>query len=64
MQRLVPLFTGLGYYAKSIEVVCNGTPYLPWIWAPIKLILKVRAKLLGCQKYSCAGDSAGNLQLI
>ncbi|KAL6400957.1 putative NACHT domain-containing protein [Ilyonectria robusta] len=41
MKRLVPLFTGLGYYAKSIEVVCNGTPYLPWIWAPIKLILKV-----------------------
>ena len=42
MRRLVPLFTGLEYYSKSIEVVCNGTPYLPWIWAPIKLILKVR----------------------
>ncbi|KAH6983392.1 hypothetical protein BKA56DRAFT_583622 [Ilyonectria sp. MPI-CAGE-AT-0026] len=41
MKRLVPLFAGLGYYAKSIEVVCNGTPYLPWIWAPIKLILKI-----------------------
>jgi len=43
MRRLTPLFTGLGYYAKSIEVACNGTPYLPWIWAPIKLILKVNA---------------------
>ena len=42
MRRLTPLFTGLQYYAKSIEVVCNGTPYLPWIWAPIKLILKVK----------------------
>ncbi|KAH8652845.1 hypothetical protein BGZ61DRAFT_500804 [Ilyonectria robusta] len=41
MRRLVPLFTGLEYYSKSIEVVCNGTPYLPWIWAPIKLILKI-----------------------
>lgn len=41
MRRLSPLFTGLEYYSKSIEVVCNGTPYLPWIWAPIKLVLKV-----------------------
>ncbi|PHH86849.1 hypothetical protein CDD83_9674 [Cordyceps sp. RAO-2017] len=41
MRRLMPLFTGLGYYSKSIEIVCNGTPYLPWIWAPIKLILKI-----------------------
>jgi hypothetical protein len=41
MRRLMPLFSGLGYYAQTIEVLCNGTPYLPWIWAPIKLILKV-----------------------
>jgi hypothetical protein len=41
MRRLAPLFSALGYYAKSIEVLCNGTPYLPWLWAPIKLILKV-----------------------
>ncbi|KAK3345804.1 hypothetical protein B0T25DRAFT_460566 [Lasiosphaeria hispida] len=41
MRRLEPLFTGLQYYSKSIELLCNGTPYLPWIWAPIKLILKV-----------------------
>jgi len=42
MRRLMPLFDGLEYYSKSIEVLCNGTPYLPWIWAPIKLILTVR----------------------
>jgi hypothetical protein len=41
MRRLMPLFTGLQYYAKSIDVLCNGTPYLAWIWAPIKLILHV-----------------------
>ncbi|KAH7303097.1 hypothetical protein B0I35DRAFT_384399 [Stachybotrys elegans] len=41
MRRLEPLFTGLGYYTKTIEVLCNGTPYMPWIWAPIKLILKI-----------------------
>ncbi|KAI0600377.1 hypothetical protein F4775DRAFT_61536 [Biscogniauxia sp. FL1348] len=41
MRRLMPLFTGLEDYSKLIEVLCNGTPYLPWIWAPIKLILKI-----------------------
>jgi hypothetical protein len=41
MRRLMPLFNGLEYYSKTIEVLCNGTPYLPWLWAPIKLILKV-----------------------
>lgn len=40
MLRLMPLFSGLGYYAQTIDVLCNGTPYLPWIWAPIKIILK------------------------
>ena len=41
MRRLMPLFSGLQHYSATIEVLCNGTPYLPWIWAPIKLILKV-----------------------
>jgi len=41
MRRLMPLFLGLHHYSGAIEVLCNGTPYLPWIWAPIKLILKV-----------------------
>jgi len=40
MRRLDPLFRGLEHYAKVIEVLCNGTEYLPWLWAPIQLILK------------------------
>ncbi len=40
MRRLEPLFRGLEHYSKVIETLCNGTDYLPWIWAPIKLILK------------------------
>ncbi|PKK46107.1 hypothetical protein CI102_10510 [Trichoderma harzianum] len=43
MRRLAPLFTGLGHYSQAIEVLCNGTPYLPWLWAPIKLVLKISA---------------------
>lgn len=42
MRRLEPLFNSLEHYSKPLEVLCNGTPYLPWIWAPIKLILQVR----------------------
>lgn len=41
MRRLAPLFRGLEHYSHTIEVLCNGTPYLPWIWAPIKLVLEV-----------------------
>jgi hypothetical protein len=41
MRRLMPLFSGLEHYSGAIEVLCNGTPYLPWLWAPIKLILRV-----------------------
>ncbi len=29
MRRLSPLFSGLRYYSKAIETLCNGTPYLP-----------------------------------
>ncbi|KAI1273077.1 hypothetical protein F5Y07DRAFT_391555 [Xylaria sp. FL0933] len=41
MRRLSPLFSGLRYYSKAIEIFCNGTPYLPWLWAPISVILKI-----------------------
>jgi hypothetical protein len=49
MRRLMPLFSGLGYYAQAIEILCNGTPYLPWLWAPIKVILKVSQR---CKRQS------------
>lgn len=42
LRRLNNLFAGLDHYARVIEVLCNGTPFLPWVWAPIKLILQVR----------------------
>jgi hypothetical protein len=30
--RIDPLLRGIEKYAKVIEVLCNGTPYLPYIW--------------------------------
>jgi hypothetical protein len=35
LKRLEPLLNGLEAYSKVIEVLCNGTPYLPWIWVSI-----------------------------
>jgi hypothetical protein len=32
MQRIEPFLQALEKYSKTIEVICNGTPYLPWIW--------------------------------
>lgn len=30
--RLRPFFNGLDHYPKAVEVLCNGTPFLPWVW--------------------------------
>jgi|TARA_R110002003_G_scaffold38_9_gene2356 hypothetical protein len=45
MARLEPLLRGMEHYSKVVEVLCNGTPYLSWIWAPVKLMLMVREPL-------------------
>ncbi|KAK7952737.1 uncharacterized protein PG986_008465 [Apiospora aurea] len=30
-----------GALRKVVDVLCNGTPFLPWVWAPITLILRI-----------------------
>lgn len=32
LTRIQPLLEVLDKYSKVIEVCCNGTPYMPWIW--------------------------------
>jgi hypothetical protein len=44
MRRLMPLFKGLEHYEKAMSILCNGTPYLPWVWAPITLILRIASE--------------------
>jgi hypothetical protein len=41
MARFNPFLRELEHYSKVVEVLCNGTPYLSWIWAPVKLMLMV-----------------------
>jgi len=44
MRRLVSLFNGLEHYSRVVEILCNGTPFLSWIWAPITLILRMSSE--------------------
>ena len=32
LKRVEPFLLGIEQYAKVIEVLCNGTPFLPWLW--------------------------------
>jgi len=69
MRRLEPLFQGLNHYSKVIDVLCNGTSYLPWIWAPIKLILKISSDYTMAfdriiKAYSRIAESLGRFHLL
>lgn len=30
--RIAPFLVAAERFSQVVEVVCNGTPYLPWIW--------------------------------
>lgn len=32
MRRIEPFLRGIEKYSKVIEVLCNGTPFLPYVW--------------------------------
>ncbi|KAG4295211.1 hypothetical protein FPRO06_01795 [Fusarium proliferatum] len=40
LDRLTPFLNAIDRLSKPIDVLCNGTPFLPYIWAPLKLILQ------------------------
>ncbi|KAK0713509.1 hypothetical protein B0T26DRAFT_365769 [Lasiosphaeria miniovina] len=69
MRRLEPLFQGLEHYAKVIDVLCNGTDYMSWIWAPIKLIMKISSDYVEAferiiKAYSQIAASLGRFRLL
>lgn len=35
LRKLYPFLQGLERYSKAIDVACNGTDYMPWIWVSI-----------------------------
>ncbi|TGJ84975.1 hypothetical protein E0Z10_g3807 [Xylaria hypoxylon] len=69
MRRLEPLFKGLGHYANAVVVLCNGTPYLAWIWAPITLILTIASEYVEAfekivNAYSQIADSLKRFEFL
>lgn len=69
MRRLMPLFQGLEHYSKVVEVLCNGTPYLSWIWAPITLILRIASEYVEAfeiiiKGYSSISDSLKRFEIL
>ncbi|KAH9990747.1 hypothetical protein F4779DRAFT_609911 [Xylariaceae sp. FL0662B] len=38
--RISPFVDAIERYSTALDTAANGTPYLPWIWAPIKFVLK------------------------
>ena len=69
MRRLMPLFRGLEHYSKVIDLLCNGTPYLPWIWAPITLVLRVASEYVEAfeqviKGYSRVAASLGRFEIL
>jgi len=69
LRRLEPLFQGLHHYSKVVEVLCNGTPFLPWIWAPIKFILNIASDCTEAfdriiKAYSQIAESLGRFQRL
>jgi hypothetical protein len=69
MRRLTPLLNGLEHYAKVIDVLCNGTPFLPWIWAPLTLILRVASEYIEAfeqlmKGYKRIADALGRFEIL
>ena len=36
LRRIQPFLAGIEQYSKVVEVVCNGTPYLPYLWVSFR----------------------------
>lgn len=69
MRRLMPLFTALEHYSRVMDTLCNGTPFLPWIWAPITLILRLACEYVEAfdaliKGYSRIGESMMRLKVL
>ncbi|KAK1983803.1 hypothetical protein LZ30DRAFT_545280, partial [Colletotrichum cereale] len=57
MRRLMPLLAGMEHYAKVMDILCNGTPFLSWVWAPITLILRIASEYVEAFEHIMKGYS-------
>ncbi|KAL8418597.1 hypothetical protein RB594_001992 [Gaeumannomyces avenae] len=45
-RRLDALLRGLDHYSSVVGTLCAGTDHLPWLWAPVKLVLKTSSSCI------------------
>ncbi|KAF2868791.1 hypothetical protein BDV95DRAFT_630472 [Massariosphaeria phaeospora] len=69
MRRLTPLLNGLEHYANVVDVLCNGTPFLSWIWSPITLILRIASEYIEAfeeimKGYRKIAESLGRFEIL
>ncbi|GKT56486.1 NACHTdomain protein [Colletotrichum tofieldiae] len=69
MRRLMPLLAGMEHYAKVMDILCNGTPFLSWVWAPITLILRIASEYVEAfeqimKGYSRIADSLMRFEIL
>ncbi|OBR07060.1 NACHT domain-containing protein [Colletotrichum higginsianum IMI 349063] len=57
MRRLTPLLNGIEHYSKVMEILCNGTPFLSWVWAPVTLILRIACEYVEAFEHIMKGYS-------
>ena len=44
MARIEPMLRGIEKYTKIIEVLCNGTPYLPYVWVRTQFLIPCKGR--------------------
>lgn len=61
MRRIEPFLKAIEKYSKPMDVLCNGTPFLPWVWVSItaselSIWLKLGGPAGSCQ-INASGES-------
>ncbi|KAK4221969.1 hypothetical protein QBC38DRAFT_460884 [Podospora fimiseda] len=61
LDRLTPYLDAADRYSKAVSHLCNGVPFMPYIWAPLMVILQsVRHQTHALDKILSAYSQIGN----
>jgi hypothetical protein len=61
MKRLAPFLHALDKYSKPLEILANGTPFLPWIWVSVysECVVTLAHMDLGSYQINAPGKCIG-----
>lgn len=52
MKRIEPLLKGIEIYSKPLDVLCNGTPFLSWVWVRTLMTATIISTYIGSRPRS------------